>query len=122
MNPLSKSAVDTRRMIATGRVRQGIREWPQNTNYPNNELLGRYDLYPKPSGKEQQSATRGEEEPPPTGPPDGQILYPQNGASGVRLNRNTNASGVPNPKAPAQTNKNKQKIETSGSDGSRRGG
>ena len=105
MDPCSEYAIDTRRMIATGRVRQGIREWPQNTNYPNNELLGRYDLYPQPSGKEQQSAARLREEAPPTGPPDGQILYPQNGVSGVRLNRKTNASGAANPKASTQANR-----------------
>ena len=110
MNPRSKYAVGIRRMIATDRVRQGIREWPQNSNYPDKGLLCRYDLYPEPSGQEQQSAVRLWEEPPPTGPPDGQILYPQNGALGVRLNRKTNASGVLNPKALAQTNKNKQKL------------
>ena len=110
MNPRSEYAVDTRRMIATGKVRQGIREWPQNANYPNKELLGRYDLYPQPSGKEQQSATRLREEAPPTGPPDGQILHPQNGALGVRLNRKTYPSGAASPKASTQTNKNKQKI------------
>ena len=111
MNPRSKYTVDTRRMIATGKVRQGIREWAQISNYPNKELLGRYDLYPQPSGKEQQSAARLQEEIPPTGPPDGQILYPQNGASGVRLNRKTNARGVSNTKASTQTNKNKQKMK-----------
>ena len=52
MNPKGKYAVDTRRMMVTGKVRQGIKEWPQTKNYPNKELLGRYDLYPDPRGKE----------------------------------------------------------------------
>ena len=115
MNPRCKYAVDTRRMIVTGKVRQGVRKWPQTHNYPNKELLGRYDLYPQPSGKEQQSAAKLQEETPPVGPPDGQILYPQDGASGVRLNKKTNANGAMAPEA-------NKKEGTSGSAGSRRGG
>ena len=110
MTPSSKYAVDTWRIIVTGKVRQGVQEWTQAINYPNNELLGRYDPYPKPSGKESQSASGLQEDTPPTGPPFGQILYPQNGAAGVRFTRGTSASGVSNPSAPPQPTKIKQKI------------
>ena len=56
MNPKCKYVVDTRRMIVTGNVRQGVREWPQLNNYLTKDFRGRYDLYPEPKGKEQQSA------------------------------------------------------------------
>ena len=52
MNPQSKYAVDTRRMMFTGRPRQGIRAWPLEHNTPGKELLGRYDMYPNPQGRE----------------------------------------------------------------------
>ena len=67
MNPQSKYAVDTRRMMSTGRPRQGIKAWPLGHNTPGKELLGRYDLYLNPRGKESQSATT--VEPPPTEAP-----------------------------------------------------
>ena len=103
MTPSSKYAVDTRRMIATGKVRQGIKEWPQTNNYPNKELLGRYDLYPDPGGKEKSKGTNGTGDPPPPGTPS---VYPQQGAVMPRLCRKTEVSGVPVPDD-KQTNKNK---------------
>ena len=56
MNLQGKYAVDTRRMMVTGNVRQWIKEWPQAKNYPNKELLGRCDLYPNPNDKENKKA------------------------------------------------------------------
>ena len=114
MNPKGKCAVDTRRMIVTGKVRQGVKEWPQTSNFPNKELLGRCDLYPDPRGRESQSGETGQEgESPPPGNP---IRYPHEGAMNRRLNQKTHASGATN----KQSGTNK-KIGTEGLDGNRQG-
>ena len=83
MTPASKYAVDTKRMIVTGRFGQGVPRWPQTKNNPGDELLRRYDMYPKPNGKESQDAKSIVHDSPPTGPPHGQILYLQEGAYGT---------------------------------------
>ena len=118
----SKYAVDTRRMIVTDRVRQGVCEWPQSSNYPNKELLGRYDLYSQPSGRESQKAAYLREELPPTDPPKCQVLYPQSSACGIRLSKKTNTSGVESRKAEAQSKQISKKSGTSGCAGSKRAG
>ena len=106
INPTGKYAVDTRRMMVTGKARQGIREWPQTKNYPNKELLGRYDLYPDPKGKE---VRRGEEQGGETPPPGNPTIYPQEGAVVNSLRQKTTADGIPSHEAAVQPNKTKQK-------------
>ena len=114
MNPKGKYAVDTRRMIATGKVRQGVKEWPQTNNYPNKELLGRYDLYPDPKGKE-NSWNQGEGVQAPPGTPN---IYPQEGAACPRLVCKTSPSGL-NPLGDRHPNKTNKKSETFDCGGSR---
>ena len=80
-----------------------------NKKFPGNELLRRYDMYPKLKGRESQEVKSMVEDNPPTGPPHGPILYPQEGACGSRLNKKTNASGVA---CPGPTHKQKLIKET----------
>ena len=75
------------------------------SNYPNKELLGRYDMYPDPRGKEDR-AGEGQGGLP---PPGNRHIYPQEGAIMPCLNKKTSASGVLS-LGTQKTNKTKQKI------------
>ena len=92
-NPRSKYAVDTRRMIVTGNVRQGVTKWPQDKNLPGNELLGRYDMYPHPQGQESLTAARLEVTSPPTTAPS-QPTIGQAGFASTMLRTKINCSGA----------------------------
>ena len=71
-------------MIVTGNVRQGVKQWPQDKNMPGKELLGRYDLYPHPSGKESLGAVELEVTLPPTDAPQHPAQATQPGSAGMR--------------------------------------
>ena len=107
MNPQSKYAVDTRRMMRTGNPRQGIRAWPVDHNMPGKELLGRYDMYPDPRGKESQSDPKWD--PPPTNAPLSPNVVEVQGVVLRRLTRKTNCGGA-DLNLDARTQRNKDKI------------
>ena len=107
MNPQSKYAVDTRRMMCTGKPRQGIKAWPMDRNAPGKELLGRYDMYPDPRGKE--SKTDPKVDPPPTAAPHTPNVVEVQGVVFRRLSRKTNCGGA-DLNLDARTKKNKDKI------------
>ena len=94
MNSRSKYAVDTRRMIVTGNVRQGVSHWPLDKNFPGNELLGRYDMYPHPNGREGMAASSLEVTSPPTTAPSHLVVPTQPGFATPRLRIKTNRSGA----------------------------
>ena len=75
-NPRSKNAIATRRMIVTGKVRQVVKEWLMVVNKAGNELLGRCDMYPKPSGKESHKASGLLHDAPPTDAPQAPAMFP----------------------------------------------
>ena len=81
-------------MIVTEKVRQGVKEWPMVVNKPGNELLGRYEFYPKPSGQESQRASGLSSDAPPTDAPQAPAMFLQPGMVGVRLTRKTDCSGA----------------------------
>ena len=107
MNPQSKYAVDTRRMMCTGKPRQGIKEWPMDCNIPGKELLGRYDMYPDPRGLESKSDPTCD--PPPTQAPLTPNVVEVQGVVMWRLNRKTNCAGA-DMNLDARTQRNKDKI------------
>ena len=107
MNPQSKYAVDTRRMMCTGTPRQGIRAWPLDHNTPGKELLGRYDMYPNPRGRE--SRTDPKVDPPPTDAPLTPNVVEVQGVIMRRLNRKTNCGGA-DLTFDVRTQRNKEKI------------
>ena len=107
MNPQSKYAVDTRRMMCTGKPRQGIKAWPMDRNIPGNELLGRYDLYPDPRGKESKSDPKFD--PPPTQAPQAPNEAEVQGVVLRRLSRKTNCAGA-DTTLDAWTQRNRDKI------------
>ena len=107
MNPQSKYAVDTRRMMCTGKPRQGIKAWPMDRNIPGNELLGRYDLYPDPRGKEAKSDPK--VDPPPTQAPQAPNEAEVQGVVLRRLSRKTNCAGA-DTTLDAWTQRNRDKI------------
>ena len=107
MNPQSKYAVDTRRMMCTGKPRQGIKEWPMECNIPGKELLGRYDMYPDPRGLESKEDPKSD--PPPTQAPHTPNVVEVQGVVMWRLNRKTNCAGA-DMNLDARTQRNKDKI------------
>ena len=110
----SKYAVDTRRMILTGKVRQGVPGWPQLQNYPGKEFISRYDMYPKPDGQECQATDGLVEDAPPTGLPPAQVQFPQAGACNKRFTKKTSVSGASNPSPPGQAINEKSRACASG--------
>ena len=102
MTPASKYATDTRRMIVTAKVRQGVQQWPMTKTSQGMSSSSGTTCTQSQMGLSKKAIALTLDNPP-AEPLQGHTLYPQEGAIGVRLTKKTNASLATKPAQPTNT-------------------